>query len=163
MRISRRALITSIIGIVISIPFIQRLFFTRSINHDPEAVFSALIDTFVPADQFPGALDIRIDVKLMEKIKQTDKYWKAITQLLSILDQLCIDTCDTSFYAASLEQRTKMISVLLTDDSQQALQLQLKSLKNQTFAFFYTAQPAFDMLSYHPPSQGGYPDYDRPL
>ena len=163
MRISRRALIASIIGIAISVPFIQRLFFTRSINHDPEAVFSALIDTFVPADQFSGALDMGIDVKLMNKIKQTEIHWDLITEYLSILDQLCIDTCDTNFYTASLEQRTKIISVLLTDDSQQELQLQLKSLKNQTFAFFYTAQPAFDMLAYHPPSQGGYPDYDRPL
>ena len=163
MRINRRALLTSIIGIIISIPFIKRLFLTRSISHNPEASFSALIDTFIPADQFPGALDLGIDVKLMRKIKQTENYWDVISQYLSIVDQSSIDMYEVNFSNASLEKRTKIISTLLADDSQQEFQLQLKTIKNRTFTYFYTDQSAFDMLAYHPPSKGGYPDYDRPL
>ena len=163
MKIKRRALIASLIGIAISVPFIKKLWFSRAIGHKPEANFSALIDTFVPADQYPGALDLKIDKKLINKVKKSEDYWTQITQYLRTVDQLSVDTFGINFSEALLEQRTNIIETLLDDDSNVELQVQLKTLKNQTFTLFYSTQPAFDMLSYHPPSQGGYPDYDRPL
>ncbi len=163
MRISRRAVIVSIIGVAMSVPFIKKLFPPRSINHDPNANFSALIDTFVPADQYPGALDLEIDKKLMGKVKKTEGHWDLVAQYLNIVDQLSIDTLGKNFSNALLEQRTNLIETVLDDDSNVELQLQLKTLKNQTFTLFYTSQTAFDMLAYHPPSQGGYPNYDQPL
>ncbi len=162
MRIARRNLLVSVMGLTLSIPLIKRYAVGGQGIGDLEDSFSALIDTFVPTDEYPGATDLGIDLELINLFQENKTYWHSISESLKAVNQLSRKLYSVNFQDGSLEQRTSILEILFASDSEhEKTKLQLRTLLNRTFGLFYTSQPAFDMLDYHPPSEGGYPDYDR--
>ena len=125
--------------------------------------FTALIDTFVPADETPGAIDLGIDLPILARIRTNQKYLNVIEQMFDDLNTLMQEQHEKRFEVATLAQRTDVVSRILYSSVQyKDAKIQLSSLRTSTLSMFYSSEAAFEMLDYHPPSQGGYPDYARP-
>ena len=125
--------------------------------------FAALIDTFVPADETPGAIDLGIDLPILARIRTNQEYLNVIEQVFDDLNALMQEQYEKRFEVATLAQRTDVVSRVLRSSVQyKNAKIQLSSLRTSTLSAFYSSEAAFEMLDYHPPSQGGYPDYARP-
>ena len=86
-----------------------------------------------------------------------------ILKMFDLMDALMLERYGWRFEKATLAQRSEIVSrVLRSREQYQDAQIQISSLRTSTLSAFYSTEAAFDMLEYHPPSQGGYPDYDRP-
>lgn len=125
--------------------------------------FAALIDTFVPADEAPGAIDQGIHLPLLARIRANQEYLNTIVKMFDDLNTLTLEHYEVRFEAASLAQRTAVVLKILNSDARyKDASTQISSLRISTLSGFYSSEAAFEMLDYHPPSQGGYPDYARP-
>jgi hypothetical protein len=162
--ISRRTFtLSSLLGLFV-IPFTRDSHSTTAAALNFQALFSAVIDTFVPQDAYPGALDLGIDQRMLTKINSNKNYHKQIYILLSAIHELAKQQYSAAFETLDVEERSLLIShAMRANTTDKATRLSLHSLQIKTFNAFYTSEPAYQMLDYHPPSQGGYPDYARPL
>lgn len=125
--------------------------------------FAALIDTFVPADETPGAIDLGIDLPILARIRINQENLNSIEQMLNDMNALMLERYGKHFQAATLAQRTDLVSEILHSGVRyKDIRIQATSLRTSTLNAFYSSETAFDMLDYHPPSQGGYPDYAQP-
>jgi len=129
---------------------------------DIEAGMRALVDTIVPADESPGAVALGVDRMLFSRIRKNANYLKVITETFDALDKMAVQQSDLSFAKLDLAQRSSIISRVLNSRKQfPEASRQIGALRTQVLTEFYASGLAFTMLDYHPPSQGGYPDYAR--
>lgn len=128
----------------------------------PVQLFSAVIDTFVPADDWPGALALGIDTALLETVQENPAYRERLGDALFLLDHLSRAEHGLDFEALAPAGRSRVLEGVLSDRSKGELRAQLAGLRLKTLTRFYTSAESFAMLEYHPPSQGGYPDYAKP-
>ncbi len=124
--------------------------------------FSLLVDTFVPTDAWPGALALGIDRQLLKSDLVHPLYREKVILALVQLDQLCQQAYGREFVDLDLDDRSRLLEKLLKNRAAGDPGAQLASLRYKTLVRFYTSPEAFEMLGYHPPSQGGYPDYAKP-
>lgn len=129
---------------------------------DIENGFRALVDTIVPADESPGAVDAGVDRRLFSRIRKNANYLKLIGETVGVLDKLAAQRGNVIFAQLALPVRTDII-IRVLDSRKQFLNAsrQVNALRTQILTEFYASELAFTMLDYHPPSQGGYPDYAR--
>lgn len=161
----RRSL--SLLALLPSLPILNRVFNTEVYAAETLASvslrFAALVDTIVPADESPGAIDLGLDKQILEQISRNSVFFGRVESTLSALDGQSINQFHQLFLNLNLEQRTAIVNQLLqTRGRSTEDQIILSSLREKVITAFYRHQTAFDMLAYHPPSQGGYPDYARP-
>ncbi len=161
MKIGRRTLIVSLLGLLATITFVGR---KKAEDHRAfrfDQIFVKLIDTFIPSDKDPGALDVGIDQQLLSKVRANKGYFQKIFSTLQVIHDISIRDYGRAFDSLDLRDRVNLIGpLLLADFPDQNTRVQLISLRAKTITYFYTSGAAFKMLNYHPPSQGGYPDYD---
>ena len=128
----------------------------------PIDTFRALIDTFVPEDDWAGALVLEIDRQLLETVLANAQYRANVRIALLQLDDFSRRIHGRKYLSLDLETRTHLLDNILNSRSGGTLRVQLDSLRLKTLTRFYTSPQAFALLDYHPPSQGGYPDYADP-
>jgi len=129
---------------------------------DIETGMRALVDTIVPADEAPGAVALGVDTVLFSRIRRNANYLKVITETIDTLDTLSAQQSKLTFAGLELAQRSDIVSRVLSSRKQFAeANRQIGALRAQVLTEFYASELAFTMLDYHPPSQGGYPDYAR--
>jgi len=130
---------------------------------DIESGMRALVDTIVPADESPGALTLGVDTMLFSRIRTNSNYLQLIADTIATLDALAVEQADLAFSKLELSQRTSLVARVLSSRKQfPEAGRQINALRAQILTEFYASELAFTMLDYHPPSQGGYPDYARP-
>lgn len=172
----RRTLCFGLLGSVPGISWVKSLLFPRAeakraeimpggaVDSTLESNFAALIDAFVPADETPGAIDLGIEQSILNRIRENREYLSEIVQMLERLNALMLKRFGLRFDEAALAQRTDIVLAFLTNGAQHKEDgILISSLRTRTLSAFYSSEAAFGMLDYHPPSQGGYPDYDRAL
>ncbi len=161
MKASRRA----ILGLLLAgLPGAALFFRKRARDARPftfEETFKALIDTFVPADESPGAIALGIDQQILAKIYKNNEYLAKIRDAVDVLQRNALQREGMGFGRLDLERRVSLLNHLLSDrNGDKNTRIQITSLRANTLTRFYTSDQAFEMLSYHPPSRGGYPDYN---
>ena len=131
----------------------------RSFQFDQ--IFLQIIDTFIPSDDDPGALDAGFDQSLLNEVRANKTYFQKIFATLQRVHDESIRGYDQAFNEMSLQSRVELITRIMSPNYfDQDARIQITSLRAKTITYFYTSDFAFKMLDYHPPSQGGYPDYD---
>ena len=164
MKLTRRKLIVAIAASLVSIPWVGKLFYRRPSEFNFERTFTAVVDTLIPADDFPGAVDAGIDKKLYTESQKNGALKTFATAALETLEETAILQNGDSFHALSVSDRTKLLeSVFDSTSTNRQTIIVLSHLRNKCMREFYLSPEAFGMLGYHPPSQGGYPDYAKPL
>ncbi len=165
----RRLFITRLIGMLSAIPILGNasLRANTAIADSPSSVqdqFRILVDTCVPRDDYPGAVDEGIDRKLLSEISANPIHLKRVHDLLIDIDKLSRSQFKQVFVDLELSNRTRLLDRLLNDKTLVPDQrAELSYLRARVLQLFYTSESGFAMLDYHPPSHGGYPDYAKPL
>lgn len=164
MNIIRRTLIAGVVTLLLGLYWLKRKAVPGEHEFVLDRYFSAVIDTLVPADDAPGAIDLGIDRQLLEQVKLNSDYTVNITQALESLHQFAIEHYQRAFDRLSLELRTELLGTMLDSRNNEIddARIQFVDLRLKTITRYYSSEDAFGMLDYHPPLQGGYPDYAAP-
>lgn len=150
----------SLAAALAAIPILSKKFEKKNREFNFDQIFVMLIDTFIPADEYPGAVDIGLDQQLLSKVRENRTYFSKMFSVINIIYNEAISQYSLSFDALDLDARHAIIAqILLTDFYDQNTHIQVKGLRAKVITHFYNSSVAFKMLAYHPPSQGGYPDY----
>ncbi len=162
MKIPRRLVIGSLLALIPVTYLYRKDVFSDDTKFNFEHSFSTLIDTFIPTDEAPGAIDLGIDRVILEQVSSNGDYLNKVTQLLQMLHESALKKYHQPFGRTPLAQRTHLVEYFLSSREDTNAHIHLTSLRLKTMTKYYTSTAAFEMLNYHPPSQGGYPDYDSP-
>ena len=160
MKFSRRKIVIIMAGLV---PAGIALKTVQSQSRQPptvDIIFSAMVDAFVPADEYPGAINLGVNTKLLAHVKKNKDYLQKVTSAMANLQQIAQLNQAQDFDLLSLDQRVNIITRMMkSKNTSQNTRIQLSSMRAKTITEFYRSDEAFKMLAYHPPAYGGYPDY----
>lgn len=123
----------------------------------------ALLDTLIPGDEDPGALQAGVLDIIADKIEHDRVAMKRYRRLLPWLNQRANGLHGQPFHLLDPEQKDDLLKGLYHARSSDTARLRgdLNAIRNQCFHAFYTSPAAEAVIGYHPPILGGYPDYAR--
>lgn len=160
MKFSRRKIVTIMAGLVPAAFVLNTVQSKARQSPSYDIIFAAMVDAIVPADEYPGAINLGVNIKLLTHVKKNKNYLQKITSAMAELQQGAQLTQAQDFYQLSLDQRVNIITRMMkSKNTSQNTRIQLSSMRAKTITEFYRSDEAFKMLAYHPPAYGGYPDY----
>ena len=113
---------------------------------------SALADTIVPRDDFPGAVDAHVPQRLISSFSE-DKGKRAIyVRGLELLDELAISGHGETFADLAVDTREQILHSLTKKDAF-SRHFQYLAVK-EVLTFYYSSSAGQQMLAYTPPAQG---------
>jgi len=129
-----------------------------------QQLLDAFVDTIVPEDQYPGAVEAGVTAQLHERYDKDKKEAKNVFLMLAALERLANKHYKRSFSALKLTQRESVVKQLThsQDKNDRPLHRTLGQQRSLIIRNFYLSSTGRAMLGYTPPYPGGYPDYNKP-
>jgi len=128
------------------------------------ASLEALLDTFIPADQDPGALQASVPAAIMKRIRSDRVAFTRYDRLLTWISQRSIELHQRPFSRLDPVARHELVEGLYRSSGRDWAQLRIDvhiALEHCLHAF-YSSPAAERVIGYHPPIAGGYPGYGEP-
>jgi hypothetical protein len=132
---------------------------------DPSAreILEAVVDTIVPRDQDPGALDAGVPGRILAHLSTHPEVLTLYQAGLELVDRLARQSGASSFRALDGPERERILSSLASapDDSREAGGLFLARVRRDVLAFYWGSVVGQGVVSYRPPLSG-YLEYANP-
>lgn len=124
----------------------------------------AVLDTLIPADEDPGALEAGVPAAIARRIESDPVSAKRYRRLLEWASGRAREAHRRRFAALPLQQRDHLLKELYRSRGSGLAQVRidLNVVVEQCFHEFYSSPAADKVIGYHPPIEGGYPDYHAP-
>lgn len=116
---------------------------------------AALVDTVVPADDYPGALDIGLHGKLLEYATQQPKWQARLVLVEAAIDKLALSTHKQAFSKLAIDQRETLLLDLLQRVS--PLRHEVARFRHLVLAWYYASPEGRASVAYQLPAN--YPAY----
>lgn len=164
MQLSRRELFRLIFGaglLAASGYIFRNILFPPEFSPQEKQTLAAVLDTLIPADATPGALQLGVAEKLQEKAKTDTQYRRLLRQGCAWLDSQARKRQGSRY--ASLAERDRGAILTLAEGSgdgsfQRMFFLQLRT---DGFHYYYGHAGSWPQLGYPgPPQPRGFADYD---
>ena len=117
----------------------------------------AILDTILPEDEFPGALDLGYDAKLTEWTKINKRYITRFDSLFAYVEQFAKSNYSKPFNALDADQREELLFRMSQDSEIQTPRHMLSMLRHLILGWYYSSESGHDSLNYLPPYR--YPSY----
>ena len=124
---------------------------------EQEKMLSAIVDTVVPADHTPGALDAKIDKLVSKRMQELGDFEKQMLRLSSMVSKASLAKYRRDFYKLSLGQRELILNALLALGAPKIVRADLKKLRQFVLTEFYHSKEGRESINYVLPSH--YPTY----
>jgi len=136
----------------------------RSADRIDRPALDAFVDTIVPADDDPGAVEAGISEILLQQFTLRPELEEEAVQLLERLDVVAAHHYRRGFVALTLEQRTLVVERTFRSrrEDDAVARRAIGSLRSRIIEAFYLSPAGQAMIGYTPPYPGGYPDYALP-
>lgn len=121
----------------------------------------ALLDTLIPADADPGALQAGVPETVLAWIRDDPAAAAPWRRLLAWLQRASVERHGTAFHALTPARRDALVSGLYLSGGDELARprVDLHLVLADCFHAFYSSPTAQAVIGYHPPIQGGYPGY----
>ncbi len=127
-------------------------------------LLDAFVDTIVPADQDPGAVEAGVSDELVAWFDEKEKEKIRAGEMLAMIDYVAQKNFKKPFTKLTLEQREKVLD--LTTRSKEAkyhpARNTIQRLRGKIIKAFYLSPTGWVMLDFTAPYPGGYPDFSNP-
>ena len=127
-------------------------------------LLDAFVDTIVPEDKHPGAVQAGVTDELLTgfEVKQKDKI--QALDLLNAIDRTAHKKYSQTFNKLELARREKVLGLIMRsrDKQDQQARVAINRLRGKIVRAFYLSPAARDMLAYTAPYPNGYPDFSNP-
>lgn len=124
----------------------------------------AVLDTLIPADEDPGALGAGVLEATLERIQNDPVSAEHYRRLLEWVAGQSRETHQRPFEQLSRQEKDRLLKELYHSSGSGLVQLRidLHVVLKHCFHAFYSSPAAGKVIGYHPPIEGGYPDYAAP-
>ena len=127
-------------------------------------MLDAVVDTIVPKDQDPGAVEAGVTDSLLELFDQSEHMRQHANAMLSRAEVVAQHKYHKPFHRLGLKRREGILHRTLhsrhKDD--QAASRAISVLRGHVIEAFYESPIGQSVVGYYPPYPGGYPDYHIP-
>lgn len=133
-------------------------------SHIDSGTLAAVLDTLIPADEDPGALDAGVLEAIRLRIETDPVSTRRYQRLLEWVAGRSRAMHQRPFGQLSLPEREHLLNELYHSSNRELVQhrIDLHVVVRHCFHAFYSSPAAAGVIGYHPPIEGGYPDYGAP-
>lgn len=127
-------------------------------------LLDAFVDTIVPSDQDPGAVEAGVATEMLARFSKKKNERKKVLLMLDGLDRLALQRFNSQFNVLTRVQRESVVKNLTDsqDKIDRPLQVTLVQQRSRIIRAFYLSPTGRAMLAYSPPYPAGYPDFNNP-
>lgn len=166
-RLSRRYILKllSLIGLIAGSGILFKKFFTgpHSITTVETQTLFALLDTLIPSDETPGAIELGVGEKILAKAKTNSKYVKLIIKGCKWLDDRAGDRGANSFTALNETERENVLTLASSGKTKPVWGVFITKILYDAFYYYYSHPDTWSGLKYPgPPQPMGFMDYASP-
>ena len=124
----------------------------------------AVVDTIVPRDQDPGAVEAGVSEVLLDLFDKQEEMKKHGEAILAHVEDIAQHKFRKPFHRLSLARREEIIRKILNSrrDDEQSARRAIVALHGRVIEAFYLSPVGQAMFGYYPPYPNGYPDYNAP-
>lgn len=123
-----------------------------SLTADQQRLLEAVLDTLVPADDYPGAVAAGIPDQIQALVSAEARHLRLYRRGLDVLAGRVGETGNGPFHALSLEARTAILEELARGYGPGAAFFM--RVRHDVLSRFYASPAAYAMLGYQPPLAG---------
>lgn len=136
---------------------------TGPLNPSLRATLEAVVDTIVPRDADPGAVDAGVPARIIAHLSTNPDARTLYREGLELVDRLARQTGASSFGALAGPARERILSSLLTGRNRprEAGEAFVVRVRRDVLAFFWGSVTGQRVVDYRPPLFG-YPEYADP-
>ena len=124
---------------------------------EPKQTIAAVIDTILPRDDFPGGLDLGLDLKLEKSIQEQPEVGDFMNRVVAAIEQKSIATYKQEFIRLDIDQREALLTELISPDAPQRARIDLRRLRARLLTDYYSSIEGQKSLGYQIPAL--YPAY----
>jgi len=133
------------------------------LDADSRATLEAVVDTIVPRDRDPGALDAAVPARILARLAIDPAALRLYRGGLELLDRLARQGNAPSFRALDAAGRERILSSLLSGSrgSEPLAEQFFLRARRDVLAFYWGSEIGQGVVDYRPPL-AGYPEYADP-
>jgi len=164
VQLSRRELLRLTLGaglLAASGYFLKDIFHPAQLTRSEEKTLAAFLDTLIPADDVPGAVQFGVPEKIQEKAKRDNQYRRLVKQGCSWLDSRAGRLYAASFDSLGEKDRDDILTIAAEADPGSVQRIFFRQIRSDSFHHYYSHPGSWPQLGYNgPPQPKGFPDYD---
>lgn len=107
----------------------------------------------MPADDTPGALDLKVDDVITNKMQRQPKIDTVVMRLLSAVDKNALSQHQQVFSALNIDQRETLLLEMLQPGTPQRARFDLQRVRQETVKAYYTTTEGQAAINYLAPNQ----------
>lgn len=133
----------------------------RVLTTDEQLTLKAFLDTLIPADDTPGAIDLDVHSRILAQAASNKNYRRLVHAGCRTLDNLALSSESRPFRELGLVQRDAVVHALVQseDDKRHGF---FKSTQRRAFHFYYSDPRSWPGVCYAgPPQPRGFMDYKQ--
>ncbi len=165
MPISRRDFLRFVLGgglLAASAYLFKETLRPSQLSRDEERTLEALLDTLIPADETPGALQFGVAEKIKAKVSEEDRYRLLIRKGCAWLDDTARKSNSKSFGVLSEKDRDLILESALKSDAGSVQRIFFQQIRADAFHYYYSDRRSWARIGYNgPPQPDGFPNYFR--
>ncbi len=163
MPLSRRELLRLTLGaglLAASGYLFRDIFLPSDLTRSEEKTLAALLDTLIPDDEIPGALQFGVMEKIREKARGDYQYRRLVKWGCSWIDSLAGRLHSLRFAVISEKDRDNILTIAMEGDADSLPRIFFQQMRSDAFYYYYSHPGTWPQLRYNgPPQPGGFPDY----
>ena len=163
MQFSRRELLRLSLGaglLAASGYLFKDIFRPSRLTLSEEKTLASLLDTLIPADDAPGALQLDVVEKIQEKARGDSQYRRLVKQGCTWLENRAVKLYAVSFDSLGEKDRGDILTIALEGDAGSMQKVFFQQMRSDAFYYNYSHPGSWPQLGYNgPPQPGGFPDY----
>jgi hypothetical protein len=141
----------------------MEIFHPPQLTHKEQRTLEALLDTLIPEDATPGALQLGVAEKLKTKSVGENQYRRLIKKGCAWLNSMAGNINSKSFTTLKEEDRDSVIMKALKSDIGSMQRIFIQQMRADAFYHYYGHPGSWTQLGYNgPPQPNGFPDYYKP-
>jgi len=127
-------------------------------------LLDAFVDTIVPKDQDPGAVEAGVTNELLSWFDEKEEEKEKAMVMLDTIDRVANNKFKQPYKKLSIEQREKVLDLTIRsrDKQYQPARNSIQRLRSRIIRAFYLSPTGWAVLGYTAPFPDGYPDYSNP-
>lgn len=134
------------------------------LSESEEKILSRYIDLFIPADESPGALDLKVDASIINKARSNSKYAWLMRQGCAWLEQEAQSVFRVAFLGLPEDRQIILIERLSSQKRGSAGLRFFQTLREDLFGEFYARPESWTSLGFNgPPQPLGFMDQALPV
>ncbi len=132
------------------------------LTRDEQETLEALLDTLIPEDETPGALQLGVAEKIKARAAGENTYRRLIKKGCAWLDRSAGKLDVKSFAALRQENRDAVMTRAVESTADSLPGIFIRQMRSDAFHHYYGHPKSWVQLGYNgPPQPNGFPDYDK--